>query len=109
MLSNYDFNLIKNAVLDFYTNIFQNENAKKLVDKAKSISEIEEILKNNSLSLTEKNLKLFKALIKDRLKQNDYYGSITKKVFENIIDSNIHPCHMVCRIEAYALNNDLTK
>ena len=109
MLSNYDFNLIKNAVLDFYTNILQDENTKKLVDKAKSISEIEEILKNNSLSLTEKNLKLFKALIKDRLKQNYYYGPITKKVFENIIDSNIHPYHMLCCIRTYATINDLKK
>ena len=109
MFSKYDFNLIREAVIDFFTKILQNENAKQLVEKAKSVNEIEEILQNNSLPLTEKHLKSFKVLIKDRLKQNDYYGPVTKKVFENIIDSNIHPYHMVGYIEAYALTNDLTK
>ena len=77
-----------------------------LVEKAQSLEELKEVLNNNSISNYQKQIKGYKVLIKDRIKNNPNYGPITKKVFENIIDSDISPKEMVNKYVEYISTND---
>ncbi len=109
MLSEHDVKFFKAVLVEFFKEIIKDERLKRLFEKAKNINEIEEIMKNNSLSLTEKHIKMCKALIIDKIKQNDNFGPITKKAFESIVDSNIHPFEMIALFRAYESINDLKK
>ena len=101
------FEFFKGLLVEFCKEILQDERLKKLFEKAKSMNEIDEIMKNNTLSLTEKHIKMCKALIKDRIKQDNRFGSNTKTVFTSIVDSNLHPYKMIAMFEMYSLTNDL--
>ena len=98
--------MLKEAIIEVCVEILHDEYLKQLVEKAQSLEELKEVLNNNSISNYQKQIKGYKVLIKDRIKNNPNYGPITKKVFENIIDSDISPKEMVNKYVEYISTND---
>ena len=100
------FNMLKEAIIEACVEILHDEYLKQLVEKAQSLEELKEILNNTSISNNQKQIRGYKVIIKDRIKSNPNYGPITKKVFENIIDSDIRPKEMLNRYFEYISIND---
>lgn len=100
------FDMLKEAIIEVCVEILHDEYLKQLVEKAQSLEELKEVLSKNSISNYQKQIKGYKVLIKDRIKSNPNYGPITKKVFVNIIDSDISPKEMLNKYFEYISIND---
>ena len=85
------FNMLKEAIIEVCVEILHDEYLKQVVEKAQSLEELKEVLSNASISNYQKQIRSYKILIKYRIKSNPNYGLITKKAFENIIDSDMSP------------------
>ena len=102
-----DFRKLKGVIIEMCTQVLQNEELKQLVEKAQNVDELFGILNNNSLTLSQKQIESYKLLVKDKIKENANYGPITKKVFKEIVDSDISPREMVQRYFEYTSINDV--
>ena len=101
------FKELQSAVIEICIQILQNEEMKQLVEKAKNIDELFGILNNNSLTISQKQIKSYKLLITNNIKGNPNYGPITKKVFEGIVNSDISPKEMIQKYYEYRAINDI--
>ena len=102
-----NFEELKNAIIEVCVQILQNEELRQLIEKAHNFDELINILDNNSLTLTQKQIESCKLLVKNAIKENPHYGPTTKKSFEEIVNSNISPKEMVKRFVAYISTNDV--
>jgi hypothetical protein len=98
--------MLKEAIIEVCVEILHDEYLKQVVEKTQSLEELKEVLSNASISNYQKQIRSYKILIKDRIKSNPNYGLITKKVFENIIDSDMSPKEMVNKYFEYISTND---
>lgn len=101
-----EFKYFKSTLLDLLSHFINKENLKRLIEKAETIESLIEILKSD-VSFTKKEVEIMKELIKDKIKSNPNFGPQTKKVFEDIVSSNIHPFHMYEGIIIYGNTHDI--
>ena len=101
-----EFKYFKSTLLDLLSHFINKENLKRLIVKAETIESLIEILKSD-VSFTKKEVEIMKELIKDKIKSNLNFGPHTKKVFEGIVSSNIHPFLMCEKIIIYGNTHDI--
>ena len=101
-----EFKYFKSTLLDLLSHFINKENLKRLIEKAETIESLIEILKSD-VSFTKKEVEIMKELIKDKIKSNPNFGPQTKKVFEGIVSSNIHPFLMCEKIIIYGNTHDI--
>ena len=101
-----EFKYIKSILLDLLSHFINKEDVKRLIEKAETLENLIEIL-NSDVSFTRKEVEIMKELIKDKIKSNLNFGPHTKKVFEDIVSSNIHPFLMCEKIIIYGNTHDI--
>ena len=101
-----EFKYFKSILLDLLSHFINKEDVKRLIEKAETIESLMEILKSD-VSFTRKEIEIMKELIKDKIKNNLNFGPQTKKVFEGIVSSNIHPFLMYNEIIVYGNTHDI--
>ena len=102
-----NYKVFKVVLLDLFKILSPREELRYLIERAETIDELISIIKNNELSLSEKEVEVFKSYIKEQIKNNPNYGEKTKNAFLLILSSNKHPFEMYISILYYSNSHDL--
>ncbi|MBE5731180.1 MAG: hypothetical protein E7350_04455 [Clostridiales bacterium] len=100
---------VKRLFLEILKDRVESEEIKELIDKAKTVEDIIEILKNKNLTPLEKDIELVKMIVKENIKKNQSIGVFSKMALIAILEKNQPVKNILFELVDFINTKDLRK